>query len=161
MAVRRTDGRGLSRPCGASSPKGRSYLFLVEFVNGFHQSVQGILDRGIFQLGTGCGRISAAAAFAGAALGIKPAISVREGLVVNVGKARGTRQCQALLDQLSKESGEIDWSRPVATLFSASADALEQFLAEYPEYNAPRYGMGCTIGTHIGPGAYGMAFFEK
>lgn len=107
------------------------------------------------------GRISAAAAFAGAALGIKPAISVREGLVVNVGKARGTRQCQALLDQLLKESGEIDWARPVANLFSANADALELFLEEYPEYKAPGFGMGCTIGTHIGPGAYGMAFFEK
>ena len=107
------------------------------------------------------GRVSAAVAFAGAALGIKPAISVQEGAVVTAGKARGARQCCALLSQLLKESGEIDRSRPVGAIFSVSTDSLDQFFADYPEFTAPGYSLGCTIGTHVGPGAYGLAFFEK
>ena len=107
------------------------------------------------------GRISAAVAFAGAALGIKPAIEIKDGLVVMAGKARGTRQCHALLKQRIDDAGQIDRDRPVAAVFSASDSNLQQFFAEHPELTAPGYGLGCTIGTHIGPGAYGLAFFAK
>lgn len=107
------------------------------------------------------GRISAAVAFAGAALGIKPAIEIRDGKVVMAGKARGIKQCHSLLKQLIDNAGEIDRDKPVAAVFSASDEGLQQFFADYPELTAPAHGLGCTIGTHIGPGAYGFAFFEK
>ncbi len=107
------------------------------------------------------GRISAAVAFAGGALGIKPAIEIREGKVVMAGKARGIKQCHSLLKQLLDDAGEIDRDRPVAAVFSASDEGLQQFFADYPELTAPAYSLGCTIGTHIGPGAYGLAFFAK
>lgn len=107
------------------------------------------------------GRISAAVAFAGAALGIKPAIQVKDGLVSMAGKARGVRQCNNLLTQLLSDAGEIDKDKPVAAVFSASDSNLQQFFENYPELTAPGHGLGCTIGTHIGPGAYGLAFFAK
>lgn len=107
------------------------------------------------------GRISAAVAFAGGALGIKPAIEIKDGKVVMAGKARGIKQCHNLLKQLLDDAGEIDRNKPVAAVFSASDEGLQQFFADYPELTAPGYGLGCTIGTHIGPGAYGLAFFAK
>lgn len=107
------------------------------------------------------GRISAAVAFAGAALGIKPAIQIKDGNVAMAGKARGIKQCHNLLKQLIDDAGEIDRDKPVAAVFSASDEGLQQFFADYPELTAPGYGLGCTIGTHIGPGAYGLAFFQK
>ena len=107
------------------------------------------------------GRISAAVAFAGAALGIKPAIEIKDGKVTMAGKARGVKQCNSLLKQLIDNSGEIDRAKPVAAVFSASDDNLQEFFEAYPELTAPGYGLGCTIGTHIGPGAYGLAFFAK
>lgn len=107
------------------------------------------------------GRISAAVAFAGAALGIKPAIAIKDGQVVMAGKARGIKQCHSLLKQLIGEAGEIDPAKPVAAVYSASEDGLQQFFSDYPELTAPGYNLGCTIGTHIGPGAYGLAFFAK
>ena len=107
------------------------------------------------------GRISAAVAFAGGALGIKPAIEIRDGKVVMAGKARGIKQCHSLLKQLIDNAGEIDRDKPVAAVFSASDEGLQQFFADYPELSASAHGLGCTIGTHIGPGAYGLAFFAK
>ena len=111
------------------------------------------------------GRISAATAFAGAALGIKPAISVQDGKIANVGKARG-RQGLTLLRQLIEDAGQIDWEKPTAYVFSCTDDSLQQFIAATADMweghpLPPAHGLGCTIGTHIGPGAYGFAFFEK
>ena len=107
------------------------------------------------------GRISAAVAFAGAALGIKPAIAIVDGKVTMAGKARGLKPCHKLLKQQLDDAGEIDRDKPVAAVFSASDEGLQQFFADYPELTATGYGLGCTIGTHIGPGAYGLAFFAK
>lgn len=112
------------------------------------------------------GRISATAALAGGLLGIKPAIQVRDGAVVMAGKARGIKQSHTLLKQLVENAGTLDWDKPIAMVYSASDESLRQFTESYPElWNGhplpPVYSLGCTIGTHIGPGAYGIAFFAK
>jgi DegV family protein with EDD domain len=112
------------------------------------------------------GRISATVAFAGELLGIKPAIAVRDGLVAMAGKARGAKQGQALLRQLIEKTGGIDWTKPVASVYSASDATLLQFLESCADlwdgHERPTpYSLGCTIGTHIGSGACGIAFFEK
>lgn len=111
------------------------------------------------------GRISAATAFAGAALGIKPAISVVDGKIATVGKARG-KQTFTLLKQLIQEAGQIDWEKPAAFVYSCTDEGLRQFIDVSGEIwdghsLPPAHSLGCTIGTHIGPGAYGFAFFEK
>ena len=111
------------------------------------------------------GRISAATAIAGAALGIKPAIAVVDGKIANVGKARG-RQTIALLKQMIEDAGQVDWEKPSAFVYSCSDILLQAFIQATPELweghpLPPAYSLGCTIGTHIGPNAYGFAFFEK
>ena len=112
------------------------------------------------------GRISATVAFAGELLGIKPAIEIVDGQVVMAGKARGIKQSCGLLKQLIQKAGHIDWDKPIALVYSKSDDLLQQFIENCPELwqgheIPPSYSLGCTIGTHIGPGAYGIAFFEK
>lgn len=111
------------------------------------------------------GRISSTVAFAGGLLGIKPAVRVEDGLVAMAGTARGNAKCHALLKELIESSGGINWNKPVALVYSASDDQLQSFIAETPELwqgqtALPIYSLGCAIGTHIGPGAYGIAFFE-
>lgn len=112
------------------------------------------------------GRISATVAFAGGLLGIKPAIEIRNGAVAMAGKARGAKQVNALLKQLIEAAGSIDFKKPVALVYSASDASLQQFIEGCPELwedhpLPPIYSLGCTIGTHIGPGACGIAFFTK
>ena len=113
------------------------------------------------------GRISAATAIAGTVLSIKPAIEIRDGQVSMAGKARGTRQGNALLRQLMDQYGGIDPEAPYAFVYSGlNDDLLRKFIADQPdlwqtEEDLPIHSLGCVIGAHVGPGAYGIAFFEK
>ena len=113
------------------------------------------------------GRISATTAVVGGLLNIKPAIAVQDGLVASVGKARGTKAANTLLRQLVEGAGTIDFDKPIGILYSGNSDEnLRRFLEEqqdlFPQgLQIPATCVGCVIGTHVGPGAVGIAFFVK
>ncbi len=109
------------------------------------------------------GRISPATALAGSLLSFKPAVELRDGLVSMAGKARGSQKANHLLAQLIDGTRGVNWDRPAALLYSGLDDSrLQAFVKSYPQYAGLQgHSLGCTIGTHIGPGAYGIAFFEK
>ena len=114
------------------------------------------------------GRISAASAFAGGLLSIKPVISMVDGAVELVGKARGSRCGNNLLMELVADSGGIDYSRPCALAYSGLDDTL---LRKYLEDSRslwiemadepPISQIGAAIGTYAGPGAIAVAFFRN
>lgn len=113
------------------------------------------------------GRISAATALAGSLLSIKPVIAVQDGAVVMAGKARGSKQGSTLLRRLVDQAGGIDPHKPCCLAYSGTSDELVQkFIADnrdmLPGADAPQIAsVGSTIGTHAGPNAIGIAFFEK
>lgn len=114
------------------------------------------------------GRISKATAFAGELLNIKPVISVEDGVVKLVGKARGSKKANNLLNELIDKKGSIDFSMPYTTLYSGLSDLMlkkyiedEKHLWEDNTDNIPICNVGSTIGTHVGPGAIGVVFFSK
>ena len=114
------------------------------------------------------GRISKTAAFAGGILNIKPVISVTDGEIHLLGKARGSKMGNNLLVQEINEAGGIDFSKPVLLGYSGLSDAL---LLKYIEdsrhiwednLKEVRYTtVGSVIGTHLGPGAVVVAFFKN
>ena len=111
------------------------------------------------------GRISAAAAVAGTMLAVKPLIQVIDGRVRVTGKARGHKQAAKMLWQQLEAAGGVDDTRPYAVVYAGSENTnAKAFLEEYGDLlpaNMPLHTLGCTIGTHIGPGAYGIAYFAK
>ena len=114
------------------------------------------------------GRISKATAFAGELLNIKPVISVEDGIVKLVGKARGSKKANNLLNELIDKKGSIDFTMPYTTLYSGLSDLMlkkyiedEKHLWEDNTDNIPICNVGSTIGTHVGPGAIGVVFFSK
>ena len=114
------------------------------------------------------GRISKATAFAGELLNIKPVISVEDGVVKLVGKARGSKKANNLLNELIDKKGSIDFTMPYTTLYSGLSDLMlkkyiedEKHLWEDSTDNIPICNVGSTIGTHVGPGAIGVVFFSK
>lgn len=114
------------------------------------------------------GRINSAVALAGSLLSIKPVISVEDGTIVMAGKARGSRQGNNLLRQLVEKGGGIDFSKPFCLAYSGLSDALlQKYIADSAELwqghteDLPIATVGCVIGTHAGPGAIAVAFFEK
>lgn len=111
------------------------------------------------------GRISAAAAFAGGVLAIKPVITLRDGAVVMAGKARGSKNGGNLLNQFAEKRG-IDFSRPYLLGYTGLSDVLlMKYAADSGELwrayaeELPVTAIGSVIGTHGGPGAIAVAFF--
>ena len=114
------------------------------------------------------GRISKAVAFAGGVLNIKPVLSVVNGEINMLGKARGSKMGNNLLVQEIDKAGGIDFSKPVLLGYSGISDAL---LLKYIEdsrhlwegnLKEVRYTtVGSVIGTHSGPGAVVVAFFKN
>lgn len=114
------------------------------------------------------GRISAATAFAGGILSIKPVIAVENGEVALVGKARGSKNGNNFLRDLVVKCGGIDFQRPYALAYSGLSDVLlHKYIADCQSLWAdhtdtlPISTVGCAIGTHAGPGAIAVAFFEN
>lgn len=114
------------------------------------------------------GRISGVVAFAGELIGLKPVIAIADGEVALVGKARGSKNGSNLLTALVDQRGGIDFSMPFGVVWSGLDDALlrkylddHAYLWQGETESVPAYLLGGTIGTHIGPGAIGVAFFCK
>lgn len=116
------------------------------------------------------GRISAAAGAVGELLSIKPVITVADGEVAVLGKARGSKNGRNLLCQQVQSAGGIDFSMPVMLGYSGMSDKLlRKYLADsrtvwegnLAEDEIPVLMVGATIGTHVGPGAVAVAFFKQ
>ena len=114
------------------------------------------------------GRISKAVAFAGGVLNIKPVLSVENGEIKMLGKARGSKMGNNLLVEEIEKAGGVDFSMPLLLGYTGLSDAM---LLKYIEdskhiwegnVDEVRYAsIGSVIGTHAGPGAVAVAFFKN
>ena len=114
------------------------------------------------------GRVSKTVAFAGSVLNIKPVLSVIDGEISLLGKARGSKMGNNLLVQEIDKAGGIDFEKPLLLGYSGLSDTL---LLKYIEdsrhiwegnLDEVRYTtVGSVIGTHVGPGAVVVAFYKK
>jgi len=114
------------------------------------------------------GRISKTAAVIGGVLGIKPVITLSDGVVAVLGKARGSRNANNLLIENIKKAGGIDFDKPLALGYTGLSDVmLQKYIADseslwHGHDLSDKCGIiGPTIGTYAGPGAVAVAFFGK
>jgi DegV family protein with EDD domain len=127
------------------------------------QAVEAAIERCriLFAVGTleyleKSGRIGRAQRLLGTALDIRPVLGVEDGEVVPHKRARGRkRQMAAILEEAqpaveagcSLAYGHVDALEPLSEL-KAALGVQGRFIAE----------IGGVVGSHIGPGAYGVAF---
>lgn len=114
------------------------------------------------------GRISKTVAFAGGVLNIKPVVTVTEGEVALIGKARGSRNGNNLLVEKIRQAGGVDFALPVLLGYTGLSSALlDKYVEDSRELwqdaleEIPRSLLCSVIGTHVGPGAVAAAFFKK
>ncbi len=114
------------------------------------------------------GRISSTVAIAGTLLSIKPVVAIEEGKVKLVGKAMGSKKANNLLNSLVLKCGGIDFTMPYCAIYSGKDDSiLKKYIKDSAQLwahatdSVPIRIIGSTIGAHAGPGAVGVAFFEK
>lgn len=114
------------------------------------------------------GRVSKTVAFAGGILNIKPVLSVKDGEITMLGKARGSKQGNNLLVQEIEKAGGVDFQKPVLLGYTGLSDILlQKYIAdskalwEHSKTQLNTTVIGSVIGTHAGPGAVAAAFFKK
>lgn len=114
------------------------------------------------------GRLSKVAGIAGTMLNIKPIIGIVDGKVAVLGKARGAKQSCSTLNKLIAKNGGADFKRPIQIAYSGTDKSkLDAYLEnsksiyEGHEDDLTLGTIGITIGTHVGPGAVGVAFFRN
>lgn len=114
------------------------------------------------------GRISKTAAAFGGVLSIKPVLSVADGELSVIGKARGSKKGNNLLIENIKKDGGVDFKKPVYLGYTGLSDELlQKYIADSSclwEGNVEELdvaSIGSVIGTHAGPGAIAVAYFKK
>ncbi len=113
------------------------------------------------------GRLSRTAAIAGGLLNIKPVITIKNGAVVVLGKARGAKKANNLLVEQITLSG-VQYDMPVLLGYTGTSDELLQnyisdskALWEGHLDKLEQSQICSVIGTHAGPGAVAAAFFKE
>ncbi len=113
------------------------------------------------------GRLGAAAATFGKLLSIKPVLTVEGGKLKVLGKARGSRNGNNLLNSEIQKTG-IEHRLPVAVAYSGlDHTKLDHYIEDSRGIweglidDIPMSQLGSTIGTHAGPGTIVVAYFMK
>ncbi len=110
------------------------------------------------------GRLSGTGAVAGTLLGIKPVISVKDGVVSVVSKPRGSKQAfKYIADRLHAEG--VMAGTDVIFLHGDAKDVVEGLVGEVKanigDITVKDSIIGPVIGVHIGKGACGVAFIAE
>ncbi len=112
------------------------------------------------------GRISSSAAFAGNLLALKPVVTIRDGEIAILGKARGSRQSNNYLIKEIEKAGGIDFCKPLLLGYTGFDDSvLQKYISDSRhiwENNIDELDtaiVGSAVGTHAGPGAIAIAFY--
>lgn len=107
------------------------------------------------------GRLSRTAGVIGSVLGIKLILSMQDGELNVIDKVRGSRKVLKnlfeFIEEKSIKKGEI------SLLLHVSPEENFLSLKEYMELHDEEYyinKVGCVVGTHSGPSAYGIFFIE-
>lgn len=127
------------------SRKARYYIIL----NTLHYLVKG-------------GRLSGAQGAIGGMLSLKPIVTIENGGLRNVAKARGMQAAISALGDLVRAGGEVDMSLPICYAHSGAVPMMHQLMAQLAlPATAGEYYIGSVVGTYAGPGAAAVAFFVK
>lgn len=110
------------------------------------------------------GRLNKAAAAIGTVANIKPIITLMEdGTIGVLGKALG--KCKAVAAIINRlQDIRLDENFPIYSIYTYGTENCEKLESKLAENNfsiEQRLQVGSTIGTHIGPGAYGVVFVAK
>lgn len=118
------------------------------------------------------GRVTAAGAALGTALGIKPILTIQGGKLDAYAKVRGMNKCEAKIISAIRNDLETRFSdvkKEDMFLFTAGTfmdeddanDWNEAIKAAFPGYESRYYPLSFSIGVHIGPGSLAVGVAKK
>lgn len=109
------------------------------------------------------GRISSAAKVVANVLDIHPILYTENGMIMSFAKARGSKKLvDKMTDIVAERIGDNHVISLMHTDMPEAVDKLrEALLAKIPDATFLEAEAGPCIGTHAGPGAYGMVYAKK
>lgn len=111
------------------------------------------------------GRIKATTAVIGGLLGIKPILTINDGLVESIGKERGLQKSLNKIVNMTAEVYDTE-NMPKIWLANGYADESCEIVIgllkeKLGDVEIEMFDLGCIIGTHTGPGVIGIIFDKK
>lgn len=109
------------------------------------------------------GRLSKASGAIGGMLNLKPIISISDGKIANVHKSIGLKSAFSFISQKFK-TADVDKSKPVYFCNTNNVKESLEFknsLKDEKFIDGGIRDIGSTVGSHVGPGVVGIAFFEN
>jgi len=111
------------------------------------------------------GRIGRARALLGKVAGIRPILTVEEGMVTAAGKARGDAAVLEALVELARPELEGGTGGTLGLVHArspkASARAGEVFTEAFGFDEVREFELGGVVGAHVGPGTWGVSYFRR
>lgn len=109
------------------------------------------------------GRVSAAAAFVGDAIGLKPIITFENGESKILDKVRGEKAVLRKIIEMFRTDHVP--GKPYTIAKAANTEVSESFRTafqtEFPSYDIPEFFLGCIISVNIGQNAVGIIYYQK
>lgn len=111
------------------------------------------------------GRLNPMKATIATMLNIKPILTVEDGLVESLDKVRGSKKVIGKMIELAKSRGENFEDKTVGISHAISLEALEMLKEHVEKELNPKEiivsEIGCTIGTHAGPGTLALFYVKE
>ncbi len=102
------------------------------------------------------GRIGRASALLGSVLQVKPIVGLADGVAYPIERARGRRRALARVCELISGCGRLARVAVAHTTDEAGMESLAEYVTGVaPELSVIRARCGATLGTYLGPGAFG------
>lgn len=109
------------------------------------------------------GRLSATKATIGTLLNLKPILTVKEGKIIAIDKARGFKKALKRIAEIIQEEGSIVNSQVLKVGHADSYENLEIFKKSmeetFGECQFEEFEVGCVIGVYCGPGTVVIHYF--
>jgi DegV family protein with EDD domain len=110
------------------------------------------------------GRVSAAKALVAQVANLKPIMGVKDGVISSVGKSRGVLKSGMEVLRIIDTTDPLDPKYPVVfghTMVEENLNAFKKVLLEKYKVENVTTVIGSVVGTHAGPGAYGIGYISK
>ncbi|MGE5575588.1 MAG: DegV family protein [Syntrophothermus sp.] len=160
-----TGGLGLQVLAAAEAARsGRAREEVLQLIKGLRKRVETLITLDTLEYLHKGGRIGAVAAFIGALVNLKPMLKVQDGVLVPVARMRShTQALNRYIELMSEKIGKSGRVRAIVMHGHALEYAMrlkEEIVKNFTCVEEPPIvETGAVLGTHTGPGAYGVAFY--
>lgn len=114
------------------------------------------------------GRISKTSALIGNLFSVKVLLTMKDGVITSVGKAKGTKNANNLFISEIERTGSIDFTKPLKLGYTGrDVKQIDKYIRDTKKLwegkiPSPEFiQIGSVVGTHTGPGALFLSYFCK